>query len=332
MNNPLVSINIPVFKCEKHILKCLESVKYQTYQNFEIILVNDCTPDTSISIIDEFIQQNPNLTIHLVHLPENRGLSVVRNTGIDLSKGKYIFFLDSDDEISEDCIEKLVQNILLNKTEIVIGQNKWINTFNNTVKNYGFPTQSSKKVYTNNEEIFKAYCNDSFPITSWNKLILRDFIIKNKIYFIEGLYGQDELWMFHLMEKINSLSIIEDITYNYYLHSESVIFNRTKKNFENYMLILSYFKTSYDKSNSTRKKYIKKKIIKFKDMVMVMQWRAMKGDKSYFIKNYSRMKILPSLNFAEYFSTFYPLKVKKMNILQNLPSSIGVYIFIKRWG
>lgn len=97
---------------------------------------------------------------------------------------------------------------------------------------------AEKKVYQSNSEIFKAYCKGSFPVSSWNKLIDLTFIKQNNIYFVPGLYAQDELWMFHCMEKIESLSIIDDITYNYYLHSNSVVFNRTKRNSENHQTIL----------------------------------------------------------------------------------------------
>ena len=122
MTNPLVTINIPVYKCENYIYRCLESVRNQTYQNLEIILVNDSTPDNSVQIIQDYIQTYPELNIQLYHLEENQGLSVVRNKGIDLSNGKYIYMLDSDDYISENCLEKLVINSEQYNCEITVGE------------------------------------------------------------------------------------------------------------------------------------------------------------------------------------------------------------------
>lgn len=237
-NLPLVSINIPVYKCENYIIRCLESVKNQSYQNIEIILVNDCTPDNSVEIIEKYMTLNKELNIQLHRLTTNQGLSVVRNTGIEKSTGKFIYFLDSDDDIESNCIELLVNNQLQTNSQMVIAQNRWINTFDNTTKDFGFPTLAEKKVYQSNSEIFKAYCKGSFPVSSWNKLIDLTFIKQNNIYFVPGLYAQDELWMFHCMEKIESLSIIDDITYNYYLHANSVVFTRTKRNSENHQTIL----------------------------------------------------------------------------------------------
>ncbi|HBR12957.1 MAG TPA: hypothetical protein DD740_12330 [Chryseobacterium sp.] len=104
-NNPLVSISIPIFKCEKYIERCLKSVEKQTYKNIEVILVNDCTPDESMKIVKDFIQENPSLNIKVLEHEENSGLSVVRNSGINdknafslieirMADGKAYYFLD----------------------------------------------------------------------------------------------------------------------------------------------------------------------------------------------------------------------------------------------
>lgn len=330
-NQPLVSINIPVFKCEKFIIRCLESVKNQTYKNLEIVLVNDCTPDNSMLLVDRFQKENPLLNVKIINHEQNSGLSVVRNTGITVSAGEYIYFLDSDDEITEDCIQVLVDNVLKTNAQIVIAQNRWINTFDNTTKDFGFPTLSDKKYYDNNIEIFSVYSNGGFPSSSWNKLINREFIIKNEVYFVPGLFAQDELWFFHLLLKTETLAIIDDITYLYYLHGESVIFNRKKKNFENFLTILEYFTQAYrDEQNMVLKKLIKKKIILFKEMVLIMQWRALK-DKEYLQTNISRMQKLTKLNLLDYCASEFSLDVKKKNFFQNISSNVAAKLFIWRF-
>ena len=328
---PLVSINIPVYKCEKYILHCLESVKNQTYKNLEIILVNDCTPDNSLEIVEKFIVENPELNIRLLHHEKNRGLSVVRNTGIENSTGKYLYFLDSDDEITPDCIELLVSEVLEKKVKMVIAQNRWINTFDNSAKDFGFPTNSKKKHYCSNEEIFEAYCNGLFPVPSWNKLIELEFLKKNKIYFVPGLYAQDELWFFHLMEKIDSLSIINEITYLYYLHSNSVIFNRTKINFENHQTIVEWFTKGYEESGRNRKQLIKKKLIEFKETTLQMQWKSMRNEPGYWKQNYKRLQKAPKLSFSDYFSGEFSSGLKKKDFFQNLPVELGFRIFKWRY-
>ncbi len=329
--NPLVTISIPIFKCEKFIIRCLESVKNQTYKNLEIVLVNDCTPDDSMSLVKNFMDANPDLTIKIIEHQENSGLSVVRNNGIKASTGKYLFFLDSDDEITTDCIELLVKKAEKTDAQIIIAQNRWINTFDNTTKDFGFPTITEKKYYDNNLEIFSVYSKGGFPSSSWNKLFKRDFIVDNQIYFVPGLFAQDELWFFHLLLKTDTLAIIDDITYLYYLHGESVIFNRKKKNFENYLTILEYLTKSYkEEKNSELKMLIKNKIILFKEMVLVMQWKALK-DKEYLKTNISRMQKLVRLNLSDYFSSKYSLDVKKKNFFHNIPAGLAVKLFIWRF-
>jgi glycosyltransferase involved in cell wall biosynthesis len=322
-----VSINIPVYKCEKYISRCLESVKNQTYKNLEIILINDQTPDNSLEIVDKFIAENPTLNIKIIHHETNQGLSVVRNTGIENSTGKYLFFLDSDDEITPDCIELLINEIEEKNVEMVIAQNRWIDTRNNSMKDFGFPTNLTQKIYRNNESVFQAYSENKFPVVSWNKLISLDFIRENKIYFVPGLFAQDELWFFHLILKINSLSIIDDITYLYYLHPESVIFNRTKRNFENHQTIVEWFAKAYEESDSKRKNLIKKKIINFKETTLLMQWKSMRDEKNYWKKNYERLKKAPKLSVSEYFSNEFSNDLKKKNFFQNLPVELGFRLF-----
>lgn len=329
--NPLVTISIPVFKCEKFIIRCLESVKKQTYKNLEIILVNDCTPDDSMVLIRGYMADNQDLTIKIVEHEENSGLSVVRNNGIKAASGEYLFFLDSDDEITADCIQLLVENAIKTDAQIIIAQNRWINTFDNTTKDFGFPTIAEKKYYDNNLEIFSIYSKGGFPSSSWNKLFKKNFIISNEIYFVPGLFAQDELWFFHLLLKTDTLAIIDDITYLYYLHGESVIFNRKKNNFENYLTILEYLTKSYkEEKNQVLKTLIKSKIVLFKEMVLVMQWKALK-DKEYLKTNILRMQKLVRLNLLEYFGTKLPLDVKKKNFFQNIPVNLAAKLFIWRF-
>lgn len=105
----MVSIVLPVYQVEEYIEKCIETLLAQTYRDIEVICVNDCTMDNSITIIKEYQKQDPR--IRLVHHEENRGLGGARNTGIDCARGDYIVFIDSDDYVSDTMIEKLYRSI-----------------------------------------------------------------------------------------------------------------------------------------------------------------------------------------------------------------------------
>lgn len=158
-----------------------------------------------------------------------------------------------------------------------------------------------------------------------------NFIKENSIYFVPGLYAQDELWFFHLMLKIRSLSIIDNITYLYYLHSDSVIFNRTKINFENHQTIVEWFTKAYHESDLSRKKLIKKKLIGFKETILRMQWKSMRTDETYWKQNYTRLKKAPGLSLSDYFSSEFSTDLKKKNLFLNLPSGLGFRVFKWRY-
>ena len=328
---PLVSINIPVYKCEKYIYRCLESVKNQTYKNLEIILVNDCTPDNSVEIIEEYISANENLNIKLIHLDSNQGLSIVRNMAIDFSTGKYIYMLDSDDYITKDCIEKLVENSEKYQCEITVGES--ICEYEDSgEKKQLFRIRSKNNIILGNGFIFKAFVDGEYPIIGPNKLYLTSFIQKHQLRFIKGLFSQDELWAFHCAEKLESISFISDITYIYYMNSASTIFNKKKINFENHQTIVEWFTKSYHLTNDVvKKKLIRKKIVGFKKLTLQMQYKSMKEDVDYWIQNYSRLKKAPSLTFSDYFSSDFTKQEKKENLLLNLPSSLGFKIFKMRY-
>lgn len=119
MQTPLISIIIPMYKVEDYLPACLDSVIHQTYRNLEIICVNDGSPDNCAEIAQSYQQNDPRIT--LIN-KANGGLSDARNAGIDIAKGDYLFFLDSDDCIATTCIETLVDLTLNNQCQISICQ------------------------------------------------------------------------------------------------------------------------------------------------------------------------------------------------------------------
>ncbi|MFS0788589.1 glycosyltransferase family 2 protein [Shouchella sp. 1P09AA] len=107
MAAPLVSIVTPVYNCETFLTETIESILNQTYENWELLLINDASSDQSKAIADLFQQQDPR--IHLYHLPQNRGAAVARNIGLHHAKGKYVAFLDGDDLWRPEKLARQVQ-------------------------------------------------------------------------------------------------------------------------------------------------------------------------------------------------------------------------------
>lgn len=328
--NPLVTISIPLYKCEDFLEKCLDSVKNQTYQNIEVTLVNDQTPDNSVEIAEEFIQKNNLKNWRIYHFEKNSGLSVVRNKGIDTANGKYLFFLDSDDTISLDCIETLVKIAEETEAELVVGSTEQVKLPENE-KRLIFPINHKTDWIEGNDEILKSFVNRGFPECSWNKLIRLNFLKENQIYFVPDLYAQDSLHTFQMVLHLKKIAFSRRTTYEYYLHSASVIHNRGKRHFDNWFTIGQHIdKALNEEKDKYRKRLILQYLIKYKNMTLVMNWRAQKNE-DLWKESYSNYKKISSLSLIDYFSAQYSNELKKMNFLQNLPTNLGMKIFKKRW-
>jgi glycosyltransferase involved in cell wall biosynthesis len=291
MNAPLVTISIPIYNCENHLINCLQSVVNQKYKNLEVQLVDDLGNDNSMQVAEDFIQKHPDFHFKILRNEKNSGLSVVRNVGIDNAQGKYIFFLDSDDEITPDCISKMVEIAEREHVEMVCGNVRTIK-LESKEEIDAFRLHNTQEKITNNTEIFESFIQGRFPVPSWNKLILLDFLKQNKLYFKEGLFAQDDLQTFMTVLKLNSVYFLADFTYLYYLHQNSVIHNRNRKHFENWNTIISEIDKHFNQEKDVnRKQKLKKFIVNYKDEKLVMNWKAQKN-KELWLFNYNHFKTI----------------------------------------
>ena len=212
-----ITIIIPVYKVEKYIEQCIRSVLNQTYRELEIIIVDDCSPDRSIEIAKECINDTVlNEKFHIIFLKhtDNRGLSAARNTGLDAATGDYVYFLDSDDEITEDCIASLVKPLQDYLYDFVVGGYT-------TTNKYKFV---AKKDYMlqNNNAILNSFANGEWYVYAWNKLYNLNFLRKNRLRFREGVYHEDIPWSFHIAFIASSMLIIRQSTYLYRIRQDSI--------------------------------------------------------------------------------------------------------------
>lgn len=326
--NPLVTVSIPIFKCEAFIENCLQSIKNQTYQNIEVILVNDLTPDNSAVISEQFINENQLSNWSLRNLETNSGLSIVRNEGILNAKGKYIFFVDSDDELYPDAIDNLVKKAEENNAEITMGEVQGIRIPSQEIVDV-FPIYTKKNILEGNQEILKELVNGGFAVSSWNKLISVDFLKKNNLYFTKGLYAQDSLHTFEMGLYLEKIVFLRKKTYKYYLHQDSVIHNRKKIHFDNWITIAQKI-NSYllNEKDSFRKKLILEYLISFKATTLEMNWKAQQNEQLW-KASYKAYSKLGGLSFLNYLSGNYSAKMKKQDMFYRLPVSLGYKFF--RW-
>lgn len=236
----MISIIIPVYNCEKYISTCLSSIASQTYKNFELLLINDCSTDNTFNIINEYLDEHPINNVNIVTLGQNSGQSTARNMGIRHAKGEYILFMDSDDSISSDCLELMVNKMEEDNVDIVIGEN--IIQKDDDSK---YITVDIEKDYIyGNDKILSLFVNNKWYNPVWNKLIKKEIITKNELFFKDGLIFEDELWSFMLATKVNSMSVIRKPLYTYNIRPNSTMTsNKNAKRWNGFLKILPCMKT-----------------------------------------------------------------------------------------
>lgn len=191
MENPKISIIVPIYNVEEYLDKCLESISKQTYNNLEIILIDDGSPDHSPQICDDWAKKDKR--INVIH-KQNGGLSDARNAGIDIAQGEFIMFVDSDDFIETNMVADLY--LIQNKTNADIvcgGIYKYKKEY--TVPIYNEIIQSEIVIFTGIEQL-KNMLNSKTDCSAWGKLYKRSSI--GNFRFIKGRYNEDVVFLFHL--------------------------------------------------------------------------------------------------------------------------------------
>lgn len=215
-----VSVIIPIYNVQQYLEECLASVAAQTFQDFEVIVIDDCSTDDSMSILHSSLEKlHMNMErVTIIRHDYNRGLSAARNTGVHASKGEYVYFLDSDDAITPDCLQRLVEASQHRgkDVEMVVGDYRFDGP------ELGCPHLSVGRMFLNQYEYIRAYCKERIYPMAWNRLLRRDFLLNNHLLFEEGLIHEDTLWSFQLLPLIQSVSIVEHETYIYRVRQQSI--------------------------------------------------------------------------------------------------------------
>lgn len=215
-SNPEISIIVPVYNVEKYLDICIKSILNQTFKSFELILVNDGSTDKSGVICDNY--KNIDDRIIVIH-KENGGVSSARNTGLDIARGKYIGFVDSDDYIDENMYHDLYESIMKNNSDISIC--KFIRVYDNCeIK------ASKDKIlqisYSNIQALEELYKENAVDfIVPWNKLY-RNELIKEVKYPLGRKY-EDDFVIHKLLYRSNKITYINKELYYYYQRENSIM-------------------------------------------------------------------------------------------------------------
>lgn len=216
INQPVISIIVPVYGVEKYLEKCVESIRCQTYHNIEIILVDDGSPDKCGEICDNY--QKIDIRIKVIH-KQNGGLSDARNIAIPMAKGEYLTFIDSDDWVSPYYIEHLYKAVSVYQADI--GTSWFENVYENKPL-YIKPEKELKKnnCLTSEECLKKLLYQDGVETSAWGKLYKRE-IIEDLRYPVGKLY-EDILVTYEAIKRSKRIAVIENIDYYYFQRENSI--------------------------------------------------------------------------------------------------------------
>lgn len=220
--NELVSVVVPVYNVEPYLRRCLDSIIGQTHKNMEIILVNDGSTDGSGKICEEYRKKEKRI---FLITQENSGLSEARNTGINVARGKYITFVDSDDFIHKRYVEKLFRNLKDHCAQIsCIGIHRFYN-----VPFTEYDQESTVRVFDNIGAIKNMWYQREITNSAWAKMYEAN--IFKDIWFPEGMLYEDLGTVYKLFYRAERIVVSTEPLYYYFQRPDSImnqIFNEKK--------------------------------------------------------------------------------------------------------
>lgn len=232
MSFPQISVIIPVYNVEQYLNDCLESLLNQTFKECEFIFINDGSTDNSKLIIESFLEKYDRI---ILLNQENKGVSVARNEGIAIAKGKYIAFVDSDDWIEKDMYQKLFYTIELHQADIVLCNMFGYVKGKQYVSGYDFPQNEVLGLDFIQNDLWRHLIEKDDLYSSCNKLFKASIIKENKVQFPPGnALSEDNVFNLRYFNKIKKFIYIDYTGYHYREVPGSAMRSLLQKNyFEN---------------------------------------------------------------------------------------------------
>lgn len=320
-----VSIIIPVYNVSRYIARCLSSALAQTWEDLEIILINDCTPDDSVDVIEQVLSGSPRKEIvTILEHSVTQGPSAGRNTGIRKSSGDYVFFLDSDDYLPPDGIELLAKAALDNQVDFVVGNYEVTGN-----SRWSPPLSLETGLLSGNERIMSTYAKGQWYVMVWNKLIKRAFIYEENLFFQEGIVHEDDLWSFMMASKARNAYVVNQVTYYYYTHFNSIMGNPSRRNLDCRVRVIRYLFDYIQASSSlkeSRNVYILFETLKNKYFDRILYFAK---DPDFVYVSYLSLRSCTYISFSKAWVKFKPpfiLFISKLH--EGMPPRVG-YIYLR---
>ena len=212
----MISVIIPIYNVAQYLLQCVDSVLSQSYQDLEIILVDDGSTDDCSRMCDEY--ETKESRVRVIH-KENGGLSDARNEGMRIANGEWIYFVDSDDWVDHDAIRKLYQFAVENHCDVVQG-GLYYAYYDHLLYRKASKKEQKKTILDRHDAMRELIINDRVKNFAWGKLYKTDLI--KDLYFPVGKYFEDSFWQHLVIDRVNRYGIVDESLYFYRQRGDSI--------------------------------------------------------------------------------------------------------------
>lgn len=298
----LISVIVPVYNVEKYLDRCIDSIVKQTYKNLEIILVDDGATDTCPEMCD--LWKNKDDRIRVIH-KENGGLSSARNEGLKHAKGEYVIFIDSDDWIENDFLEKLYEEAKLYNLDIVCGGYKTFFSDNHLEEKRRKEELINLGVVKGRDFLLAQLESNDYRMEVWDDLYRRDFLLENNLFFIEGVLHEDEEYTPRALLAAKRVKLVNVCGYMYRKRENSIMTSKVSLNHVNsFEYILSVFINGFERASIKSEKKIYSRLCS--NMFYLYTRKLSEADvdinKYKYFKSLPRKKIIDIMNYQRSFN------------------------------
>lgn len=307
---PKISIIIPIYNSELYLPRLFKSLLQQSFQEFEIIAINDGSTDTSLDIIQCYALQDKRIN---VFSQKNMGLSISRNNGLNLAKGSYICFIDSDDTIEKEMLQILYTTIINDQSDIVTTSYK-------TLYPDGSYTITERKITDST-----VLSNPALSSHVWGQLYKKSLFLSYSISFPEGIFFEDQITTFELYYYAKKISFVSTSLYNYYIHPNSITQKISIQKIDDIFIVILYIKKFLDNEKilELHKTNIHAKLLKLINNYILKYLIKNENEKLliYFFKKMKLSNEITKINLSkislQYFGIYFDF-ITKMVLIQDI--------------
>lgn len=311
------SVILPIYKVEKYLAECVDSILNQSFSDYEVILVDDGSPDNSGAMCDEYAKKDARIKV--IH-KKNGGLSDARNAGFEIACGEYVVFIDSDDYVTDkDFLKKISAKIDERGSDIVLYKYSKLYEETKKMDAPAFSLDFVNGTTDSDELLYELVKRDAYYGMAWIKAFKRDVALKGGVSFEKGLLGEDMDWYFNLLLHSGSISAIDESFIAYRQREGSITSTHKIKNLTDFIYILEkwYGIIKATDMTDTKRNALLGALAKYYSNLLIVYMRLKDKKKRKYKKRVKALSVL--LNYS---ISSRPMQIKKYYKILGLSGTV----------